>query len=631
MIVKSDAPQGVPRFSVIVPTLNEAENIDDLLAAILAQAGAGLHEILLVDDGSTDGTREKMGAWSERDPAIRLISRETPDGLAGAVVEGARQAQAEVVVVMDADLSHPPEKIGALVEPVLAGTQDMMIGSRYTAGGSTPGWPLLRRASSRAASLLAWPLTDVRDCLSGFFAVRREKLLELGADVAGFKVGLEIILRGAPLLRVGEIPIAFRDRTKGRSKMDGRVIFTYLEQILGFTAARIGRLTPLSWVALALWMVALLIVFGRTAAKPSSNSVYATYLLAGQHWRDGEPLYTAWGGFVYSPLVAAAFAPFAMLPVALGNVLWRLINVAALTLPLWWWLRRHLHPHITRERYGLVFLLLLPLSLGNLNNGQANPLVIGLLMLATIGAASRRWTFTAGCVALATYLKMYPVVLGLLLVVMFPRQFTWRFVIALVVLGTLSFALQRPSYVLGQYHDWFISRLHDDRHLYKITQAPRDLWRVLHATGVPINATSYKVLQVASGGLLAIYGMVAVRRRGGPVPALVEVFSLAVSWMLLLGPSAESATYVLLAPVIILTLVNAWGEAAPRWWRAALLASLGLLLLALGLNSFTRANRAPSAMTIQPLAALLFTLGFCLRVLWPSAEQLSCRGLAPTS
>lgn len=211
-------PPVAERVSVIVPTRNEAENIDALIAAILSQSSPQLDiEILVADGGSTDGTVDLVQAWAAHSP-VRLI-KGGKQGLAGDVLLAARHARG-VIVVMDADFSHPPASIPQLVAPIFAGTSDMVVGSRYVAGGSTPEWPLKRRILSRVGGALSWPLTDVRDPMSGFFAVRRERLLAVDPDASGFKIGLEILAAKAETLRVTEVPITFRDRTHGDSKIN---------------------------------------------------------------------------------------------------------------------------------------------------------------------------------------------------------------------------------------------------------------------------------------------------------------------------------------------------------------------------------------------------------------------------
>jgi dolichol-phosphate mannosyltransferase len=204
--------------SIIVPTLNEEENILPLVSEITACA-VPFREILFVDDHSTDATREKIRALARRHP-IRLIEQDGADqGLAGAIMSGARAAHGEILLVMDADLSHPPDRIKDLVTPVFAGTADLVVGSRYVKGGSTPGWPVWRRVVSRAGAALAQPLTGLNDSMCGFFAIGRSRLLELEPQTSGFKIVFETMLRARGTLRVHEIPIAFRERTHGKSKM----------------------------------------------------------------------------------------------------------------------------------------------------------------------------------------------------------------------------------------------------------------------------------------------------------------------------------------------------------------------------------------------------------------------------
>ena len=217
--------------SIIVPTRNEAENIAALISGIMAQP-LPLQEILFVDDNSTDETRNLIRSHSATRP-IRLIEQDSGEpGLAAAIMAGARMAQSDLLLVMDADLSHPPERIADLLAPLQEESADMVIGSRYTKGGSTPAWPLWRRALSRTGSAAAYPLTHVRDSLSGFFAIARSRLLEIAPPTIGFKIAFETILHGGPTLRVREIPIAFHDRARGRSKMSFLIALRFFSRWL---------------------------------------------------------------------------------------------------------------------------------------------------------------------------------------------------------------------------------------------------------------------------------------------------------------------------------------------------------------------------------------------------------------
>ncbi|MBW2368860.1 MAG: glycosyltransferase family 39 protein [Deltaproteobacteria bacterium] len=219
--------------SIIVPTLNEAENIDELLLRIAAVRLLAAHdlEVLFVDDASTDGTCDLV-EMNQSGLAVRVLRRTDKRGLAGAVIDGAAAAMGDVVVVMDADLSHPPEAIPDLIAAVTSGGYDMAIGSRYVPGGSIPCWSFSRRIASRLAKLLAWPFSDVKDPLSGFFAVRRDRLTQLKKDVSGFKIGLKLLSKGGDSLRAVEIPIDFHDRCQGKSNLTLIVIWEYIQQLL---------------------------------------------------------------------------------------------------------------------------------------------------------------------------------------------------------------------------------------------------------------------------------------------------------------------------------------------------------------------------------------------------------------
>jgi dolichol-phosphate mannosyltransferase len=220
-----------------VPTLNEVENIEPLLRRIFA-SGLEIFEVVFVDDGSSDGTAARIRELAAQFP-IKLLERENPTlGLSGAVVAGAQVARGELLVVMDADLSHPPDRIPDLVRPLQKGACEMVIGSRYVTGGTTPGWPLWRRIMSRAASALAYPLTRVHDSMCGFFAIHRLLLLELAPAASGFKIAFDVIVRGGRNLRVREVPIAFQDRARGTSKMSIRVALIFFVRWLAAIVRR---------------------------------------------------------------------------------------------------------------------------------------------------------------------------------------------------------------------------------------------------------------------------------------------------------------------------------------------------------------------------------------------------------
>ncbi|WP_163340069.1 glycosyltransferase [Desulfopila sp. IMCC35008] len=240
--------------SLIVPTLNESDNIDLLLHRVFAikELRELDLEIVFSDGSSADDTCSQIRKWQEDYP-VRLIESDVNKGLSAAVIAGAAKAQGEYVLVMDADLSHPPESIPELLHPLLSGDCDMVIGSRYVRGGSTPDWPLSRKISSVLATLPARIFTDVKDPLAGFFCLRRERLVNLGREVSGFKIGLEVLATEEQPFVVQEVPIIFRDRCYGDSKMGFTVIRDYVRQLLQLVGIDFTHfLSPLAIVSLIL-------------------------------------------------------------------------------------------------------------------------------------------------------------------------------------------------------------------------------------------------------------------------------------------------------------------------------------------------------------------------------------------
>ena len=185
-------------------------------------------ELIIVDDGSPDGTADLAESYADVHP-VRVVRRPGKAGLASAVLAGFAQARGDVLVVMDADLSHPPEAVPRLVSAIEEGA-DLAVGSRYVTGGGTEDWPLKRRVVSRAACLIGNVLVPIRDCTSGFFAIRRSALDGVKLNTIGFKIGFEVMARGRYKKAV-EIPYVFRDRELGKSKFGRREVMQYLVQL----------------------------------------------------------------------------------------------------------------------------------------------------------------------------------------------------------------------------------------------------------------------------------------------------------------------------------------------------------------------------------------------------------------
>ena len=230
-------------LSIIVPTFREADNIAPLAERIdAALSGTGIEwELLLVDDDSNDGSEAVAAELARRLPVRMVTRREAPRDLSLAVIEGIRLSRFDRLVVMDADLSHPPERIVDLLA-ALDGDCDIVIGSRYTSGGVVDrSWSLYRVLNSRLATWLARPLVRCSDPMAGFFATRRSRLPELRTlRPMGYKIALELMVRGH--LRVREVPIDFRDRSIGFSKMNWRQQIRFLRHLSRLYNYKFGSL-----------------------------------------------------------------------------------------------------------------------------------------------------------------------------------------------------------------------------------------------------------------------------------------------------------------------------------------------------------------------------------------------------
>lgn len=225
------AQQAGRAISVVIPTYRERENIPHMLEALDAlRRSEGLDlEVLFMDDDSRDGSAEAVAAaghdWA------RLVTRTENRGLSPAVIDGFRLARHPILVCMDCDLSHPVQAIPQLVRGLEAG-QQMMIGSRYVPGASTDDdWGIGRWLNSVIATLLARPLTSVRDPMSGFFALRRSDF-EAARDLnpVGYKIALELIVK-CGFENIGEVPIHFADRVHGESKLTLTEQLKYIQHL----------------------------------------------------------------------------------------------------------------------------------------------------------------------------------------------------------------------------------------------------------------------------------------------------------------------------------------------------------------------------------------------------------------
>jgi dolichol-phosphate mannosyltransferase len=229
-------------ISLIIPTFNEKDNITPLVERVHKALSGYDHEIILVDDNSSDGTIEAAEALSSSYP-VKVIVRRNERGLASAVVHGLKQASGNIIGVMDADLQHPPEKLPDLLKAIESGA-DMAIGSRYIPGGGCPNWDLMRKIVSKAALMVSHILLPstraVKDPLAGFFMFRRDKVDISKLKPVGYKISLEVMLTGS-FKNIVEVPYIFEERSAGQSKLNMMQNWDYLKHVFSLMA-RTGEL-----------------------------------------------------------------------------------------------------------------------------------------------------------------------------------------------------------------------------------------------------------------------------------------------------------------------------------------------------------------------------------------------------
>ncbi|SVC78622.1 uncharacterized protein METZ01_LOCUS331476 [marine metagenome] len=215
--------------SVIIPTFNEIENIQNFLTLLRKSLKSWDYQLIVVDDNSPDGTSKLVEYLAQRDSRIKSLSRPTKLGLGSAILDGFRESTGDLVVMMDADMSHHPSDLPKLLDA--AQGMDLVIGSRYVKNSSINGRSLLRRLSTRLSIWMTKICLGLKpsDTTSGFVVYQKDFLTEVRPRLhnTGFKLLTEILTL-APEARIKEIPITFVERTLGRSKYGIKEVLKFI-------------------------------------------------------------------------------------------------------------------------------------------------------------------------------------------------------------------------------------------------------------------------------------------------------------------------------------------------------------------------------------------------------------------
>lgn len=223
------------KYSIVVPAYKEVENLSPLIKRVFEALGKEKmdtqSEMIIVDDNSNDGSEEIVQKLASQGYNVKIIVRKTEKGLSSAVLRGFDESKGDILLCMDADLQHPPEKVPEVLN-ALKGDVEFAIGTRYgEEGGIDKDWPFYRQVISKGARVLARPLTSLSDPMTGFFSITRNAYKRAtNVSGLGFKICLELYVK-AHIKKHAEISIVFGVRTAGYSKLTGKVIIHYLKHL----------------------------------------------------------------------------------------------------------------------------------------------------------------------------------------------------------------------------------------------------------------------------------------------------------------------------------------------------------------------------------------------------------------
>ncbi|TGL59014.1 glycosyltransferase [Leptospira sarikeiensis] len=224
-----------PKISVLLPSYNEAGNIEPCINNIIKILNDTSHEIIVIDDNSPDKTWQIVEQIHEKNPRVKLIRRMTEKGLSSAIITGMNSAEGEYFFVMDADMQHDENLLPVMIDHLDKGS-DVIVGTRYANGGSTGKWSFLRKFLSIVATSFAkfFLHISISDPMSGFFGIKREVYFKNGENInpRGFKILLEILGRNGNGLKVSELPFHFRNRLHGETKINNSIARSFLVAVL---------------------------------------------------------------------------------------------------------------------------------------------------------------------------------------------------------------------------------------------------------------------------------------------------------------------------------------------------------------------------------------------------------------
>lgn len=361
-----------------------------------------------------------------------------------------------------------------------------------------------------------------------------------------------------------------------------------------------------------LWAFMLVVSLVRVGISPEKHSVYPNFTEAASRWVHGSDLYAARGSydFRYSPIVAIGFTPLLLLGNRYGGMVWCILSTGLLVASIAYWLKAGTPRRLSGQERGAVFLLMLPLAIGNIASNQTNALVLAMLLVA-ITAVQTKWFTTASLAIVGAFLfKLYPLSLGLILILIYPWKMNGKLLLLIIAGFLLPFLFQRTAYVKTTYRNWGHYLTVEDRSTAGPDRAYRDFQFLLHDLSLPIAQKTYRTLELAVAAAFGAFCLMARLKHWPSARLNFFAFTLAICWMTVFGPATESMTYLLVAPVVCWLLIAA-RFSRPSWtWYLYLLSYLLLLYPPFaGMFGSHTVFRNPRLKSIQPLAVLLLLAG----------------------
>ncbi len=383
-------------------------------------------------------------------------------------------------------------------------------------------------------------------------------------------------------------------------------------------------------LAVILWLICAAIVSVRAYLKPYSHSVYPIYSHAVSNWLNGVSTYQfepSAGGpsdvYRYCPPATIMLMPFYYLGDALGGVVWRLFGLSIYLYGFYRWIRSAANLREDNPLIGVVFLLLMPLSLTSFNNGQVNLLMMGGLLLGLNLVLEGKY-FWAGCaLSVGVIFKIFPVFIVFLMTLAFGWMFLPGFLLGILVLCLAPFLFQSPTYAYSQYVEWLGTLQSGDRSMLILEVAYRDFWLIIRYFNLPISHELYRCIQVLTAlGVGAVILGARLKDVGANKLSLLIV-GLGFGWLTLFGPSTESSTYAILAPAFAIAIIEGIRSRMISRWIFSAMGAI-FFVLAIGAGFFSGANKL-HAVGFHPMGAALFFVQYAaFATIWIMEPKDKC-------